>query len=876
MLYCSVQTSKRHWGKVPSKDSNNKQRKRRAGLTFFCFCLLALMNGMWPQKLISKPWYLSKLSSRQSKALLDKILRRNFVPWVSRSSFSFSSRPLLPLAHAFVPQSTTITTRRETRSFSHLSAVVVPELDDSFPEDFDSNNNSTQGDLPPPLVSGDYFSGADDFQLEDIPTSLPEDGFGGIPKENIINPFPFPGPEDDGSDATTTSSMESQLERSPFSAAPKTPTTDVPNNNGLGDAMQKLKNMNDSITQLTTDSGTDKSIQFSSGSSLSDLNSNQPTGRRTMATIASENEKDAGKTESTEEYDLWQPIDLEQPTTTTEQPPEDTAFAQFSSIMDESGPIKPLVAPLKLSKPSKTAAQSEPSDATVPSIEANGLDDLVDSLQGQLKNIQREIEVMAGEKAKSINLNSPKQISELLFGRPDMSTNKSTLEGMAASNILAKLILEYRETKRKLNKTLKQQEDRTASSNDDASESSSIAPPKPMIDPVMLIDTSSFIFRAYYSNPPIHRARDGMPTGAVMGFCSMLNKLLLNSMLRGETPILIHCLDAPGKSFRNDLYPDYKAHRPPIPLDLVPQFNLINKAVKAYGMIQIQAPGFEADDVIATLATKGSQIEGLDVKILSGDKDLMQLVTEDDDDYWENDKGMVHQVDPMTSKVWNHDMVIDKWGVKPSQLGDVLALAGDAADNVPGVPGIGPKIAAQLLQEFGTLESLLNNTDEIPQPKRREKLETNADLARISRELVDLQRGLEWSQMEAFLPPPTDGGNAAETATPMLDSTKISELRMQPIQVDRILAFYDDMGFHKLKTQLLDRVGKVQPSGQTASEPSVASVVPSKAPKAPGAASKPADTKATTTKPKARPKRTYWEKTKRTVPKPEDFKDVPF
>ena len=874
MLYCSIRSE----GEVPSKDSNNRQRKRRADLTFFCFCLLALLNGMWPHKLLSISWNLSKLSSRQNGSALVKIWRRDLISWVSRSPFSFSRRPLLPLANAFAPQSTTITTRREARSFPPLSAIIVPELDDTFPEDFDSNsnNNSTQGDLPPPLVSGDYFSGADDFQLEDIPTSLPEDGFNSIPKENIINPFPFPGPEDDGSDATTTSSMESQLERSPFSAVPKTPTKDGQNNNDLGDAMQKLKNMNDSITQLTNDNGTDKSIQFSSTSPISEINSNRPTGRRTMATMASEKEKDTEENEPTEEYDLWQPIDLEQSTTATEQPPEDAAFVQFSSIMDDSGPIKPLVAPLKLSKPSKTAAQSEPSDTTslsVPSIEANGLDDLVDSLQGQLKNIQREIEVMAGEKAKSINLNSPKQISELLFGRPDMSTNKSTLEGMAASNILAKLILEYRETKRKLNKTLKQQEDRTASNGEDASESSSIAPPKPMIDPVMLIDTSSFIFRAYYSNPPIHRARDGMPTGAVMGFCSMLNKLLLNSMLRGETPILIHCLDAPGKSFRNDLYPDYKAHRPPIPLDLVPQFNLINKAIKAYGMIQIQAPGFEADDVIATLATRGSQTEGLDVKILSGDKDLMQLVTEDDDDYWENDKGMVHQVDPMTSKVWNHDMVIDKWGVKPSQLGDVLALAGDAADNVPGVPGIGPKIAAQLLQEFGTLESLLDNTDEIPQPKRREKLKTNADLARISRELVDLQRGLDWSQMEAFLPPPTDGGNAAKTATPMLESTKISELRMQPIQVDRILAFYDDMGFHKLKTQLLDRVGKVQPSGPTGSEPSAAAVVPSKAPVA---ASKPADAKATTTKPKARPKRTYWEKTKRTVPKPEDFKDVPF
>ncbi len=762
-------------------------------------------------------------------------------------------------------------------SQTRLSAIVVPELDDTFSEDFDSNSNSTtQGDLTPPLVGEDYFSGVGDFQLEDVPTSYPNDGFNSIQKETIINPFPFPGPEDDGSDAASISSMESQLERSPFSAAPKTPTTEVQNNNDLGDAMQKLKNLNGSITKLTKDSGTE-SIQFSSSSPISDLNSNKQIGRRTMATTANEDEKDVA--DDSEEYDLWQPLDLESPPTTKEQAPqEDAAFAQFSSIMDDSGPVKPLVAPLKLSKPSKTATQpieqpSDSSSATIPSIEGNGLDDLVDSLQGQLKNIQHEIEVMAGENAKSINLNSPKQISDLLFGRPDMSTNKSTLEGMAASNILAKLILEYRETKRKLNKTLKQQDARTASSSSEtSSDSSSIAPPKPMVDPVMLVDTSSFIFRAYYSNPPIHRARDGMPTGAVMGFCSMLNKLVLNSMLRGETPILIHCLDAPGKSFRNDLYPDYKAHRPPIPLDLVPQFDLINKAVKAYGMVQIQAPGFEADDVIATLATVGSQTEGLDVRIFSGDKDLMQLVTEDDDND-ETEEGMVHMVDPMTSKVWNHDMVMDKWGVKASQLGDVLALAGDAADNVPGVPGIGPKIAAQLLQEFGSLESLLDNTDEIPQTKRREKLETNTDSARISRELVDLKRSLEWSQMEAFLPPPTDGGKDTKTATPMLSSTKISELRIQPIQVDRILAFYDDMGFHKLKTQLLDRVGKVQ-QGST---PSAAASGPPKASKAPVvAATKAAETQATTTKPKAKPNRSFWEKTKRTVPKPEDFKDVPF
>jgi DNA polymerase-1 len=408
-----------------------------------------------------------------------------------------------------------------------------------------------------------------------------------------------------------------------------------------------------------------------------------------------------------------------------------------------------------------------------------------------------------------------------------------------------------------------------------------------MIDPVLLFDTSSFIFRAYYSNPPIHRGRDGMPIGAVMGFCSMLNKLLLTSMLRGETPILVHCLDAPGKTFRNDLYEDYKAHRPPVPLDLVPQFDLINRAARAYGMIQIQATGFEADDVIATLATIGSKEEGLDVKILSGDKDLMQLISQEEDE--DSIAGRVHMIDPMSSKEWTHDGVVEKWGVLPSQLGDVLALAGDAADNVPGVPGIGPKIAAQLLQEFGTLESLLENTDKIPQPKRREKLESNADSARISRELVDLQRSLEWSQMEAFHPPPPgDFGDITPTPTPIPESTKIGDLRMQPIQPDRILAFYEDMGFNKLRTQFLDRLARVQPretmsegTFETEHDPPENNSPESESVAAAAAATlkehaKPKAAPKAKAKPKSSFKRNFWEKKKRGVPKPEEFKDVPF
>ena len=800
--------------------------------------------------------------------------------------------------------------------------MVVPELDDSFPEDFDNsnknnkNNNSSQ-DYPPPIVGEDYFSGAEDFQLDGIPPSSPDfDYFQGNSgydstrqnKEAVVNPFPFPQPnfsftEERGTKNTLARNENKFEATAPFSV-PEPIATELQDTitSGLDDAIQKSKDgdFDDTITRLTKDEfkGMEQNTNDNDPSIIAttdSLSNSMPvpmneSGRRTMTTMANDSKDDPQSNsnsnaekepEPTQENDLWQPLNLEQPSIVTE-PVDQAAFAPFASIMEDPGPVKPLVAPLKLSSPSdaatKTASMSDTS--TVPTIEANGLDDLVDSLQGQLKSAQREIEVMAGDKAKSINLNSPKQVSQLLFGQPDMSTNKSTLEGMAANNILAKLVLEYREAKRRLNKVLKQQELRNAgtdgASSDAETTSPSLSPPsRPMKDPVLLFDTSSFIFRAYYSNPPIHRARDGMPTGAVMGFCAMLNKLLLTSMLNGETPILVHCLDAPGPSFRKELYPDYKAHRPPIPLDLVPQFNLISRAVKAYGMIQIQATGFEADDVIATLATIGSQTEGLDIKILSGDKDLMQLVTEydanddaDDDDDASGSSGMVHMVDPMTSKVWNHEMVMEKWGVKSSQLGDVLALAGDAADNVPGVPGIGPKIAAQLLQEFGTLESLLENTDQIPQPKRREKLETNADSARISRELVELKRGLEWSQMEAFHPS-TEQDADEPTPTPMLESTKISELRMQPIQPDRILAFYDDMGFHKLKTQLLNRLETVQPGGQSGSEES-------SPPTQAKPSSKTAAAPTAQAKPKARPKRSYWEKTKRGVPKPEEFNDVPF
>lgn len=807
--------------------------------------------------------------------------------------------------------------------------MVVPELDDAFPEDQGSGDFELEGLSPPP--GGDGYS--DGYR----------GGYAEKKTEEVINPFPFPAPtfayteygnslETSGvggsSDGGGGSSFTSNKNKfgTPYQNSNSKRTTSwsasankmASNEKTFGSSdfvstsstVDSVVGNNDEDT-LNTPAMTENAADTRQiSNSDSESYSNNDTGMRTNGNMVNaEEELSAPPKQQQQEQDIpWQQDLEEAPLTPIIDEVDQAAFAPFSSV---SAPIKPLVAPLKLSSKSATMAATTTAPAAaaiaVPSIEGNAFDDLVVSLQGELKSVEREIETMAPPRdgAKPVNLNSTKQVSQLLFGQPDMSTNKSTLEGMAGSNILAKLVLEYRDIKRRLNRVLKQQELRNASNNNEADannnnhqDSSNLEaspPPRAMKDPVLLLDTSSFIFRAYYSTPPIHRGSDGMPIGAVMGFCSMLNKLMLTSMLKGETPLLVHCLDAPGKTFRKDMYPDYKAHRPPCPLDLVPQFDLINKAARAYGMIQIQAVGFEADDVIATLATIGSQQEGLDVKILSGDKDLMQLVTEDDDDnddtnHHEGSTGMVHMVDPMTSKVWTHEKVVEKWGVTSSQLGDVLALAGDAADNIPGVPGIGPKIAAQLMQEFGTLESLLENTDKIPQAKRREKLETNVDSARISRKLVELERGLEWSQMEVFHPTPlenTEGYDASSgsTPTPLSESTKIGDLRMQPIQVDRILAFYDDMGFRKLKTQLTERLARAQTndatSGESPSEsfskskPSLkpmAAVAPIKSPKPTAAAAR-------SEKPKPKTifkKRNFWEKFTREVPKPEEYEDVPF
>ncbi|MBA4035377.1 MAG: DNA polymerase I, partial [Bradyrhizobium sp.] len=243
-------------------------------------------------------------------------------------------------------------------------------------------------------------------------------------------------------------------------------------------------------------------------------------------------------------------------------------------------------------------------------------------------------------------------------------------------------------------------------------------------DHVFLVDGSSYIFRAYHALPPLNRKSDGLQVNAVLGFCNMLWKLLRDMPEDNRPTHLAIIFDKSEITFRNKLYPDYKAHRPPAPDDLIPQFALIREAVRAFDLPCLEQAGFEADDLIATYARLGSE-RGATTTIVSSDKDLMQLVT---------DKVVMY--DTMKDRRIGIPEVIEKFGVPPEKVVEVQALAGDSTDNVPGVPGIGIKTAAQLIVEYGDLEQLLFRAGEIKQPKRREALIENAEKARISRQLV--------------------------------------------------------------------------------------------------------------------------------------------
>ncbi|MGD9784802.1 MAG: DNA polymerase I [Hyphomicrobiaceae bacterium] len=243
---------------------------------------------------------------------------------------------------------------------------------------------------------------------------------------------------------------------------------------------------------------------------------------------------------------------------------------------------------------------------------------------------------------------------------------------------------------------------------------------------VYLIDGSGYIFRAFHALPPLTRPSDGLPVGAVHGFCQMLWKLLGDSKLADRPTHIAVVFDHSAHTFRNDIYDQYKANRPPPPEELVPQFPLIREAVKAFNVACVEQKGYEADDLIATYARHAVKAGG-DVTIVSSDKDLMQLIR----------PGVV-MLDGMKNKKIGPDEVVEKFGVPPDKVVDVQALAGDSTDNVPGVPGIGVKTAAELIREYEDLDGLLARAGEIKQPKRREKLIEFADQARISRELVRL------------------------------------------------------------------------------------------------------------------------------------------
>src|SRR5690349_2225277 len=243
-------------------------------------------------------------------------------------------------------------------------------------------------------------------------------------------------------------------------------------------------------------------------------------------------------------------------------------------------------------------------------------------------------------------------------------------------------------------------------------------------DHVFLVDGSSYIFRAYHALPPLNRKSDGLQVNAVLGFCNMLWKLLRDMPPDNRPTHLAIVFDKSEVTFRNDIYKDYKAHRPPAPDDLIPQFAFIRDAVRAFDLPCLEQAGFEADDLIATYARQAVE-RGATTTIVSSDKDLMQLVTD-----------KVTMFDTMKDRRIGIAEVIEKFGVPPEKVVEVQALAGDSTDNVPGVPGIGIKTAAQLIIDYGDLETLLLRASEIKQPKRREALLENAEKARISRQLV--------------------------------------------------------------------------------------------------------------------------------------------
>ena len=293
-------------------------------------------------------------------------------------------------------------------------------------------------------------------------------------------------------------------------------------------------------------------------------------------------------------------------------------------------------------------------------------------------------------------------------------------------------------------------------------------------DHFYLIDGSGYIFRAYYALPPLTRKSDGLPTGAVSGFCSMLFKLLEDSKAEGNLQKPTHfavIFDSARKTFRNEIYTEYKANRSEAPDDLAPQFEYIRKSVIAFNLPSVDLPNYEADDLIATYAEQ-ILAKGAKVTIVSSDKDLMQLYKKD-----------VRLFDPMKNKFITKEDIINKFGVDAKKVIDVQSLAGDSSDNVPGVPGIGVKTAAELINKYGTLEKLLDNSHEIKQNKRRETLINNKDKAIISKQLVTLKKD-----------------------TPV--KRKLEEFTLKEIDKDKLYNFLREMEFNRLLSSAISTYGE--------------------------------------------------------------------
>jgi DNA polymerase I len=294
-----------------------------------------------------------------------------------------------------------------------------------------------------------------------------------------------------------------------------------------------------------------------------------------------------------------------------------------------------------------------------------------------------------------------------------------------------------------------------------------------------LIDGSAYIFRAYHALPPLTRKSDRLPVGAVAGFSNILWNEISNEKRTGAATHIAVIFDYSSKTFRNDIYPEYKAHRPPAPEDLRPQFPLTRDATRAFNVACIEVDGYEADDIIATYARLAVEAGG-SCTIISSDKDLMQLI-----------RPGVDMFDPMKNLRLGPDEVFEKFGVAPNRVVDVQSLAGDSTDNVPGAPGIGLKTAALLIQEYGDLDTLLARASEIKQPKRREALTDNADLIRISRKLVTLRD-------DAPLP------------------NGLDDLAITPPDPDTLLKFLTEMEFRSITRRVAERLNVAVPAIETA------------------------------------------------------------